>query len=184
MPPVDPAKAGPKPAPNATIEGTVAVDPNIYKIGPEDDLTISVWGEPELSGPVRVRPDGMITVPIIKEVKAADLTLLELSKVITDKLTEQALKDPIVSVGLVGAHSKKYYIQGQLKSAGEKELIMPTQVLTAIIAAGPFSDFAKRKDITIVRGDKRFKFNFDDVMGGKHMEQNIWLQPGDIIWVK
>jgi polysaccharide export outer membrane protein len=181
----DTSKAGgAKPAPGTAIEGTVAVDPNTYRVGPEDELAVSVFGEAELSGGVRVRPDGIITLAIIGEVKAAGLTLVELSKVITDDLAKTAIKDPIVSVGLVAPHSKKYYLYGQFKMGGEKELIMPTTVLEAIVSAGGFVDFAKKSNITIVRGNQRFKFNFDDVIKGKHLEQNIYLQPGDIIYVR
>lgn len=180
----DPAKlAEPKPAPGAKAPNAVPVDEKTYTIGPEDVLAISVWEQPQLSVTCTVRPDGMITVPVIQEIKADGLTLLELRQKITEELSSH-LNDPLVTVSLVGEHSKKYYLSGQLKSQGMKELIMPTTVLEAIISAGGFADFANQKNITIVRGAKRFKFNYKEVMAGKHLEQNIYLENGDMIVVK
>jgi len=156
-----------------------------FVIGPEDDISVTVWGEPQLSGNIRVRPDGMISLPIIDDIKAAGLTNLELKKAITDALVKAGtLRDPLVTVTLIAPHSKKYFLYGNVKSGGEKELIMPTTVLDAIVAAGGFTDFAKTKSIIIARGNQRFTFNFDDVMKGKHLEQNRYLESGDIIWVR
>jgi protein involved in polysaccharide export with SLBB domain len=170
----DPANpAEPTPPPDARVPGAVPVDVSTYVIGPEDDLLVRVWEQPELGCTCVVRSDGMITVPLIGEIKAAGLTPLELKQEITDELSAKALNDPQVSVSLVGAHSKKYYLYGQVKSGGMKELIMPTTVLEAIVAAGGFMDFANKRDIVIARGDKRFKFNFDEVMKGENLDQNI-----------
>jgi polysaccharide export outer membrane protein len=181
----DPTKiAEPKPAPDAKVPGAVQVDERTYIIGPEDDLQISVWEQPALGCACVVRSDGMITVPLINEVKAAGLTLLELRQVITEALGARALNDPQVTVSLMGAHSKKYYLYGQVKTPGVHDLTTATTVLQAIVSAGGFADFANQKDITIVRGDKRLKFNFKEVMAGKNLKQNIYLEPGDIIYVK
>ncbi len=183
--PASSAPADSRPLPNAPIPGTVAVDPSTYHQGPQAVLQVSVWGEPELSGPLTVRPDGIITLPIIKEVKAAGLTLVELGQVITDRLAKEAIRDPIVSVGLIAAHSRKYYLYGQVKSPGEKDLIMPTTVLQALVAADGFLDFANTKDIILNRNGKVLvHFNFKDAIQGKHAEKNVLLEPGDIIWVK
>jgi polysaccharide export outer membrane protein len=178
-----PAEAAP--SPDANVPVTVPVDANTFVIGPEDELDIKVWEQPQLSGAVRVRSDGMITVPLLKnEIRAAGLTLLALRQTITEELGANALKDPQVTVNLLAAHSKKYYLYGQVKSPGEKELIMPTTILQAIVSAGGFLDFANQKDIIAARGDRRFKFNFKEVMAGKNLKQNIYLESGDIIYVK
>jgi polysaccharide export outer membrane protein len=184
--PTDAAKpAEAKPSPDAGVSVNVPVDANTFVIGPEDELDIKVWEQPQLSGAVRVRSDGMITVPLLKnEIRAAGLTLLALRQVITEELGASALKDPQVTVNLLAAHSKKYWLYGQVKSPGEKELIMPTTILQAIVSAGGFLDFANQKDIAIARGDTRFKFNFKEVMAGKNLKQNIYLESGDIIYVK
>jgi len=180
----DPAKlAETKPAPGAKAPGALPVDDKTYVIGPEDNLAISVWEQPQLSTACVVRSDGMITMPLINEIKAQGLTPLALGKALADALSEH-LNNPIVTVSVTGAHSKKYYIYGQMKSPGAHDLVVPTTVMEAIMSAGGFADFANQKDITIVRGAKRFKFNFKDVMAGKRLEQNIYLESGDMIVVK
>jgi polysaccharide export outer membrane protein len=181
----DPAKlAEPAPSPDK-IPSVVPIDAKTYVVGPEDDLSVSVWEQPQLScAPCRVRSDGMLTVPLINEIKAAGITLLELRQAITEALSAKALVDPQVTVSLLAAHSKKYYMTGQVRTPGEKELIMPTTVFQAIVSAGGFMDFANQKNITIARGDKRFKFNFKDAVAGKNPKQNIYLESGDMIIVK
>src|SRR5208283_5380988 len=92
--------AQPAPAPDAKAPDAKAADESKYIIGPEDDLSISVWEQPTLSGGARVRSDGMITVPVLGEVKAAGLTPLALGKELTDGLSK-SLVSPIVTVSLV-----------------------------------------------------------------------------------
>jgi polysaccharide export outer membrane protein len=81
-------------------------------------------------------------------------------------------------------NSKKYFIQGEVLKPGPNPLVVPTNVLEALVNAGGFKDFANTKKIEIIRSTgERFKFNYKDVIHGKHMEQNILLKPGDIIVV-
>ena len=61
--------------------------------------------------------------------------------------------------------------------------MVPTNVLQALVNAGGFKDFANKKKIEIIRGEQRLKFNWNEVIKGKKTEQNILLQPGDIIIV-
>jgi polysaccharide export outer membrane protein len=181
----DPAKlAEPKAAPDAKVPGAVPIDASSYIIGPLDVLAISVWEQPQLNCSCTVRSDGMITVPLINEIKASGLTPLELGHVIADALSAKALVDPQVTVNLMAPHSRKYILYGQVRAPGERDLIVPTTVMQAIMSAGGFVDWANQKDITIVRGDKRLKFNFKEVIKGKDTKQNILLEPGDIIYVK
>lgn len=158
------------------------VDPNTYKIGPEDQLAIRVWREPEVSGSVIVRPDGKISLPLIGEVQAGGKTPEELRKVITEKLSE-FLTQPEVLVQVTAVRSKKYYITGQVLRTGAFPLVVPTTVLEALSMAGGFRDWAHKKKIVILRGNKRLKFNYNEVIKGKNLEQNIYLQDGDHIIV-
>lgn len=169
---------------SAKIPGAVPVDAKTYIIGPEDVLLVLVWGQQELSCTCTVRSDGMITVPLINEIKAAGMTPLGLAQVITEGLSSQVLVHPQVTVSLQAAHSKKYFLSGQLRATGQRDLIMPTTVLEAIVGAGGFLDFANEKNITIVRGDKRLKFNYKEVIAGKNLKQNVYLESGDMIIVK
>ena len=181
----DPAKlAEPKPSPEAKVPGAVPVDSKTYVIGVEDVLVISVWEQPLLSCTCTVRSDGKITVPLINDIPASGLTLDELRIAVTEDLSAKALVDPLVTVSLMAPHSKKYYLYGQVRAGGEHDLVIPITVMQAIVAAGGFQDFADQKHITIIRGEKRLKFNFQEVLKGKNLKQNIYLEAGDMIVVK
>ncbi len=159
------------------------VDPNRYKIGPEDILYVQVWREPDFTEVLAVRPDGKITMPLIGEVQAEGLTPIALTKVLTDKLGNYVNR-PDVTVSIQQVRSKKYFIDGGVGRPGEYALVSPTRVLEALSIAGGFQEFADKKHIKILRGDKTFNFNYNDVSKGKHMEENIWLENGDHIIVK
>ncbi len=181
------AASGPAPqtqtnALGETIVGGTPIDTKTYVIGPEDVLNVSVWREAELSRQVIVRPDGKINLPMVNEVTAAGLTPQQLSGSIAQGL-QKYIREPEVNVSVQQVNSKKYYIQGEVNKPGSYPLVVPTTVLEGLGNAGGFHDFANVKKIIILRGTERLKFNYKDVTHGKHMEQNILLQPGDEIIV-
>ena len=158
------------------------VDPKSYIVGAEDQLMVRVWREPEVSGAVIVRPDGKITLPLIGEVQAGGRTPQQLEKEVTEKLST-FLTRPEVMVSVTAIRSKRYYIIGQVNRTGVFPLVVPTTVLEALSGAGGFQQWANRKKIVILRGNKRLKFNYKDVINGKSMAQNIYLENGDHIIV-
>lgn len=170
--------------PGAPNSGTIGapVDPNSFVIGAEDIIAVNVWRQPDFTRQYLVRPDGRITVPLIGEVQASGLTPAQLAKTLTEDLSK-FINNPQVDVGIVTVNSKKYYITGGVLKPGAESLVVPTTVLEALSNAGGFKDFANTKKIVIVRKGKRLKFNYKDVTHGKHMEQNILLQNGDLIIV-
>jgi polysaccharide biosynthesis/export protein len=173
----------PAPNPAGTSEPSpAAVDPNKYLIGPEDVLYIRVWREPDFTGPVVVRPDGKITMPLIAEVQAGGLTPLQLTKSLTESLTK-LINTPDVTVSVTDVRSKKYYIDGEVNRSGSFPLITPTTILEALTNASGFKEFSNPKKITILRGSNILKFNYKDVIKGKHMEQNVLIENGDHIHV-
>jgi polysaccharide biosynthesis/export protein len=185
----EPAK--PKPAaveevksPNATggSEGGAPVDPKSYKLGPEDVVGIRVWREPDLSGQFVVRPDGKITLPLTGDMKVEGISLDQLKDEVTKAYGEK-LNRPEVSVSLVRVGSKKYYLVGGVAKTGMFPLVVPLTVLEALNAAGGLREFANKKKIVILRGTQRIKFNYDEVMKGKKLEQNIFVENGDQIFV-
>jgi polysaccharide export outer membrane protein len=92
--------------------------------------------------------------------------------------------DPDVSVSVLAVKSRKFYIQGEVNKPGEYLLVTPIKVLEALVNAGGFKDFANQKKIVILTPTgERKNFNYKDVIKGKHMEQNVLLNPGDIILV-
>lgn len=175
----DPAKLGQPPAPAAASNA----DPS-YIIGARDVLGIQIWGDPRLSCNCLVRPDGRISMNLIGEVTAAGLTPSELEKTIGNILQQKdILRKPQVAVQVTAINSKEYFLQGEVLKPGNYSLVVPTRVLEALVNAGGFKDFANSRKIEIIRGTERFRFNYKDVIHGKHTEQNIWLKPGDIIIV-
>jgi len=177
-PETDPARLGQPTAKPATNS-----DPS-YVIGAEDVLGISVWGDQRLSCICVVRPDGRISLALIGEITATGLTPGQLETAIADQLkAKEILKRPEVTVQVNQINSKKYFLQGEVMKTGAFPLVVPTTVLEALVNAGGFKDFANTKKIEVIRGKDRFKFNYKDVIHGKHTEENITLKPGDIIIV-
>lgn len=164
------------------------IDDKTYVIGPEDVLSVIVWGEPRLTGQVLVRPDGKISMALIDEIEAGGKTPAELQAEINERLKAgDFIKSPLVTVKVDQINSKKYYIQGEVKAPNAYPLIVPTTVLEALVKAGSFLDFANKKKIVILRMEggkvKQFRFNYNEVIHGKKIEQNIQLKPGDHIIV-
>jgi polysaccharide export outer membrane protein len=165
---------------------SLQLDPNAYIIGEQDVLMITVWKEKEISGGVVVRPDGKITVPLAGEVKVVGMTPVQLQTVLAEKL-KPFVTVPQVTVAVTEIRSRKVYLIGHAAREGLFPINSSTTVLQIIAQAGGLKDFAKRKKIYILRqqGNEqtRFSFNYNDVIRGKNMQQNILLAPGDTIVV-
>jgi polysaccharide biosynthesis/export protein len=171
-----------KTPPDHKSEAGAAVDSNSYKVGPSDILSIRVWNEEKFSGPVAVHQDGKITLPLVGDVEAGTLTPNEVQDKVAQALTKYVVK-PLVTVTVQEVGSKRYYLDGEVNHPGEFALAVPTTILEAISRAGGLQEFANTKKIYVLRGDKRLPFNYKDVLHGKHMEQNIRVEPGDHIVV-
>lgn len=159
-----------------------AVDPKSYRIGAEDVILLRIWREPELSGLVVVRPDGKINLQLVGEIDAVDTTPIELELRIA-KSYEKVLKNPIITLQVQKVESKRYYLSGEVGKSGAFPLVRPMNILEAITIAGGIREFGNGKKIIVMRGSERLKFNFNEVIKGKKLEQNILLQPGDHIVV-
>lgn len=157
-----------------------------YKIGPQDVLRIDVWKETEVSRAVPVRPDGKISLPLLNDVQAAGLTPMQLSGVIADGL-KKYISDPQVTVSVSEINSRRIYVTGEVTRAGAFPLLPNMTVLQALSSSGGFTQFARLKNIYVLRVEdgKQVKhpFNYKDVVSGKRPEQDILLQPGDVIVV-
>jgi polysaccharide export outer membrane protein len=176
-----PAPEVAKPAVKETPEVAAPVDPKTYKLGAEDVILVRVWRENDLSGQHVVRPDGKITLPLVGEVDAAGLTPEQLATKVTEALGK-ILNKPEVIVSVMSVQSKRYYLSGSVGRSGPVPLVTPTTILQALSASG-LGQWAKKGKIVIMRGTERIKFNYDQVIKGKHLEQNIYLQDGDHIYV-
>jgi polysaccharide export outer membrane protein len=163
-------------------ESSSTADLKAFVLGTEDVIMIRVWREPELSGQFVIRPDGKISLPLVNEIQAAGMTPEKLAENIAEGLSK-VMKRPEVSVSVQQVNSRKYFIQGEVFRTGAFPLIGPTRVLEALSNTGGFKDFANTKNIIILRGDQRLKFNYKEVIQGKKTEQNIFLERGDQIIV-
>lgn len=182
--PADPSKmAAASSNGNAKPAGVAGIDTKSYVLGAEDQIFITVWRNAEFSGSHMIRPDGKITINLVGEVQAALLTPEQLGDSIKERL-KKILVEPDVSVSVTAVNSKRYFIEGEVRKPGEYKLVVPTRILEALVNAGGFMDFAKQTDITIMRGTTRLKFNYKAAIRGKNLDQNIFLEPGDIIIVK
>ncbi len=169
-------------APVKSDSASPAVDPKTYVIGAQDVLMIKVWREVDFTGPYTVRPDGKISMPLVGDVQASGLTPERLGEQLKQALSN-FINSPDVSVSLQTVGSKKFYITGEVNRAGEYTLATPTKVFDALSNAGGFRDFANKKKIIIIRGTERIKFNYQDILKGKNLEQNIFLENGDTVVV-
>jgi polysaccharide export outer membrane protein len=172
------AKAAPAAAATPSLEA--------FKIGPEDMLAITVWKNEAMSRIVPVRPDGMITLPLIDDIQAAGLTPMELRDVLAKKLVEY-MPAPDVSVIVTDVRSFKVSVMGEVVRPSRYDLKSWTTVLDVLAQAGGFNQFAARSRIVILRPNgktmTRIGFNYNKVVAGGAENENIYLQPGDIVLV-
>jgi len=171
----------------ASAPATSNNQPDTYVIGNEDILAISVWKESEISRTVPVRSDGKISLPLVGEILAAGKTTTQLQELVTNSLRPY-ISEPAVTVIVQEMRSKKFNILGHIQKPGAYAFSPPLTVVDAIALAGGFRDFAKSKNIYILRtvseGEiKRLPFNYKEVVKGIHPEQNILLQLHDTIVV-
>lgn len=167
--------------------GAVPANDTAYKIGPQDILRIDVWKEPEISrSGLPVRPDGKISLPLLNDVQAAGLSPLELSNLISEGL-KKYMNNPQVTVTVLEINSKRVYVTGEVRRPGAFPLLPNMTVLQALSHSGGFTQFARTNKIYVLRneGGKQVKypFNYKDIIKGSHPEENIELQPGDLIVV-
>jgi len=156
-----------------------------YKLGPEDQLRISVWDNKELTLDLVVRPDGKISMPLIQDVVAEGLTAAQLAEEIKKKLSSFVV-NPEVSVIVLQVNSPKYYMMGYITRPGTYPLRGEVSVLQALALAGGFTQFASPRSIKLIRNESGRqeirKINFYNLLedGGKG---NYILKPGDTIVV-
>lgn len=157
-----------------------------YIIGPGDVLDISVWKEMDLTKLVTVLPDGKISFPLIGEITAEGLTVKQLKEKLKEKIVRY-VPHPNLSVAIHKVNSLRIYVIGKVNDPGRFELQTNLNVLQALATAGGLNPFARKNKIKIFResrdGTKIFEFRYADVIEGKHLEQNIRLQRGDVIVV-
>jgi polysaccharide export outer membrane protein len=166
-----------------TVDESVSDD---YQVGPGDVLSVNVWKEPDASGTFVVRPDGKITLAFINDLSVDGKTPAEIQAIVTDKISP-FINLPNVTVSVREIHSKKVFVLGEVAHTGSYQIGQPTTMLEILTEAGGLQPFAKEKSIYVLRKEnglqKKIPFNYKEVVQGKKMEQNIELEPGDVVVV-
>jgi len=156
-----------------------------YQIGAGDALTINVWKEPTLSGSVKVRPDGYVTLPLINEVQVSGQTTGQLRKTLEDKYKEYTT-DPFVTIRVEGIASSEVFLVGQVGKPGAFPLSGNETLLQLLTRSGGLGVFADRSNIRVVRRDgskiTEFVVDYDAIIKGD-LKQDVLLRPGDRIIV-
>ena len=173
------------PLPAAASAPPISAPSGDYRIGIDDLLTVSVWHQPDLSRTVPVLPDGTISLPLVGAVPAAGKTSSQVEAELRASLT-QYLRDPELTVMVAQIRSRHVNIIGQVQHPGTFTMTNSMGVLDAISMAGGLSDFAKKKQIYVLRETSdghrvRLHYNYEAVLRGKTGAQDIILQPNDTV---
>ena len=157
-----------------------------FVIGVGDVLGVTFWREQAMSGDVVVRPDGKISLPLLNDVQAAGYTPEQLAAIV-GKAAAKYVADPLASVIVRQINSRKVFVLGAVGKQGPVVLTSDMTVLQLIALVGGLQEYADKKGIVVVRQEngreKRMKFNYNEVIEGKKLEQNIMLKPGDTVLV-
>ncbi|HEY1265823.1 MAG TPA: polysaccharide biosynthesis/export family protein [Candidatus Binatia bacterium] len=156
-----------------------------YVIGTGDALEIIVWKEPTLSGPVKVRPDGLITLPLINEVQAAGKTTGQLRQTLEDRY-KKYVQAPNVTIRVTEITSSEVFLVGQVAKPGAYPSTGHDTVLQLITRAGGLTIFADRHNVKVVRREnskvREYLVDYDAIIKGD-LKQDIVLRAGDRVIV-
>jgi len=163
------------------------MDRETYVIGVTDVLQVAVWKNPELTVSVPVRPDGKISFPLLDDVQAEGLEVMELKEILTRELAEY-ITAPDVTVLVIEMNSQFVSVLGSVARNARIPLTRDLRVLEAIAWVGGFGTFADKGDIRILRrregGEEvEYRFDYDAYIKGKAPGTNIVLQHGDTVIV-
>jgi polysaccharide export outer membrane protein len=165
-----------------------------YRIAPGDVLQVFVWREPELSREVRVRTDGLVTVPLLGDLSAVNKTPKSLAAELAQQFA-RFVTSPNVTVTVTYSTTQRFFVVGQVTKPGEFPLLGRTSLLQALALAGGFEEFAKteevkviRQEVSVVEGRARTReivlpANYKALAQGQNLHQNFLLKPGDVIVV-
>lgn len=161
--------------------------PSDYVVGPDDVLSVVFWKDPDMSAEVTVRPDGIITLPLIGDLRVAGITPDALKQRVQKEGTKY-VTDPNVTVIVKQVNSRRVFITGQVTRPGEYPLTGTRTVMQLIALAGGLTEYADAKNIKIMRTTPQgqqsvLPFNYREVERGQNLSQNVQLQPGDTLIV-
>lgn len=174
------------PPQDAAVKGQSEKPGDDYIIGSGDILDISLWKDEAMTKQVVVRTDGKIVFPLIGEIPAAGRTVAEVKEEMIEKLKEY-VPEPLLNVDVKQINSMIVYVTGRVNNPGRYPVNTRITVLQALSIAGGLNPFAKRSKIKVFRQENgrtvTYPFDYDEVVDGENLQQNIVLNRGDVIVV-
>ncbi|MBW2542753.1 MAG: polysaccharide biosynthesis/export family protein [Deltaproteobacteria bacterium] len=170
----------------ATPTPSPAVDvPVSYRVGAPDGLRISILPEPAIEVDAVVRPDGMITIPLIGDVAAGNRTISEITAEIEERIARYK-RDPHVNVALAAAASTDIVVLGEVRRPSSFPLVKETRVVEAIGLVGGTTEYGSDSYIRVIRTEdgetKVIRVNLNAIRRGD-LSTNLMLIPGDFVYV-
>jgi polysaccharide export outer membrane protein len=157
-----------------------------YLIQASDILLVSVWKEEDLQAELVVRPDGKFSFPLAGEVVAASRTIEDVRADVVEKI-QKYIPDPVVTITLRQSLGNRIFVLGKVNRPGEFPLTQDLDVMQALALGGGLITFADANEIHILRrtdgAQTAIPFNYTEAQYGTNLEQNILLQPGDVVVV-
>lgn len=158
----------------AKLPKLAAVPSGSYLLGPGDGLQVTVFGEADLSGPLRVNDSGAVSMPLIGPVQAAGLTVPELQRRLIELLNKKAVKSPDVTVQI--NEYRPFFILGEVKNPGSYAYVPDMTVLTAVAIAGGYTFRASENEVSVTRKS-------EGANREAQASRNSRILPGDVIYV-
>jgi polysaccharide export outer membrane protein len=163
------------------------VEDFFYLIGPGDSINVQVWRNPEVSATVTVRPDGMVSTPLVEDIVAANKTPSQLARDM-EKALAKYIQDPVVTVivgGFVGPYSQQVRVIGQAAKPQALQYREKMTVMDVMIAVGGLTTFAAGDDATIVRvvdgKQQQLSVRLEELIRDGDISANVDMLPGDVL---
>jgi polysaccharide export outer membrane protein len=147
---------------------------NSYTLGPGDRVRVTVFGHEDMSGEFEVDGSGIISPPLVRDIKAEGMTVRQVEKVIAERLSPDYLRNPNVSVEVM--NYRPFYIFGEVNAPGSYPYVNGMTVVNAVAMAGGYTYRARTNSARITRATDRTKT-------AEKVDRDTPVLPGDVIEV-
>ncbi len=154
----------------------ITMDDASYRLGAEDEVSIQIFNEAELSSKYTLQNSGIVNIPLIGEITLSGCTLKQAERLLYTKFTDGYLVNP--SIALAVSKHRPFYIIGEIREPGQYDYIVGMNVLQAVAIAGGFTYRANKKNAKILTSYINNKPTYKNLLVEKE------IQPGDVIFIK
>jgi len=169
-----------------SITNNTGFESSGFTLGAGDEISLKVWRNDDLNGTYKISPEGALSLPLVGNIRAVDVSLTELQEKIRTGL-EKYLVNPQVNVSIASTESQKVIVLGEVKHPGVFKIDGTTNIMEAISMAGGFTLDANQGNLLLIRGNtKKAKFvsiNLEEVFSKGNLYNNVSLHRGDVIYV-